>query len=229
MKLFTDGFANPKIAKGENQWYSTKILHLAPAKLSGYEVCSSRSPGCTISCLNTAGRGRMSPIQIARKNRTLFFFEDRLGFFAQLQKEITAFVKKCNKEGKRPAIRLNGTSDLIWEQLAPKLFDQFPEVQFYDYTKHAKRCLSGWALPFNYHLTFSKSEKNDSKVTEVLECGKVNVVAVFNVIPTSWNGYSVYNADENDLRFLDPPAPAIGGLKAKGKAKHDKTGFTILV
>lgn len=225
MALFTKGMANPKIAKGEWTVYSTMIMHLAPARLSGFEVCASRSPGCTIACLNTAGRGRMSPIQTARVNRTQLFFNDRVGFLKQLYKELTTFVRACDRKNKRPAIRLNGTSDLIWEQLTPKLFDDFSMVQFYDYTKHVKRCLPNWSLPSNYHLTFSRSEQNQEKAKQVLLGGRHNVAVVFKSLPETWNGYSVYNADDSDLRFLDPPAPAIGGLIAKGKAKQDKTGF----
>jgi len=227
-QLFTKGWQNPKTAKGELLFnFITLILHLAPARLSGYEVCSSRSEGCTDGCLNTAGRGRMGPIQKARIDRTLMFFLDRPLFKQTIIKEIYSLLKQCDKQNKLPAVRMNGTSDLIWEQLFPELFTLFPNVQFYDYTKHVKRCVFGWALPNNYHLTFSRSESNQNNVDRVLEYGRHNVVSVFDKIPEVYNGVSVYNADLHDLRFLDPKAPSIGGLKAKGKAKHDTTGFVI--
>ena len=47
-----------------------------------------------------------------------------------------------------------------------------------------------------------------------------------NELPTHWNGFPVINGDENDLRFLDPKGVVVG-LKAKGKAKTDTTGFVV--
>ena len=55
MKLLTAG--NPKLLKGEKKGYQSFVLHLAPADLSGREVCAKRTAGCTAACLNTAGRG----------------------------------------------------------------------------------------------------------------------------------------------------------------------------
>lgn len=233
MILFTNGMSNAKTAKSDksDNNYLTKILHLAPAKLSGREVCASRSKGCTIACLNTAGRGRMTPIQEARVRRTLFWFEDRKGFKNQILTEISAFVKKCEKLGSFPAIRMNGTSDIVWETQFHELFTKFPQVTYYDYTKHLKRCLSNWAIPENYHLTFSRSENNDKKCRQVLDNGLWNVAVVFDGkdFPTSFWGYPTYSADNDDLRFLDPSGGHIGCLYAKGKGKKDTTGFVLPV
>jgi hypothetical protein len=231
MILFTKGESNAKTAKSEaaGMGFSTLIQHLAPAKLSDYEVCSSRSIGCTIACLNTAGRGRMGPIQLARINRTLMFFQDRPAYMVQATKELTAFCRKCDKVGSRPCVRMNGTSDLMWEVLWPELFHKFSDVQWYDYTKHFKRCLPGYALPSNYHLTFSRSESNQDKVVKVLAGGRWNVAAVFNSknFPQNIFGFPTYSADEDDLRFLDPPGGHVGCLYAKGKGKKDATGFVL--
>jgi hypothetical protein len=231
MALFTDGGSNAKLAKSEKsgKGFSSLILHLAPAKLSGHEVCASRSIGCTAACLNTAGRGRMAPIQVARIKRTKFFFEDRLGFFAQIEKELTAFSKKCDKNGNLPCVRMNGTSDLMWEVLWPELYHKFPHIQFYDYTKHVKRCLPGYALPANYHLTFSRSESNQDKVLKVLKGGKWNVAAVFSSVnfPKNIFGFPTYSADDDDLRFLDPKGGHVGCLYAKGDGKKDATNFVL--
>lgn len=227
-QLFTKGWQNTKTAKSEALFnYLSLILHLAPARLSGFEVCSSRSPGCTNSCLNLSGKGYFPAVQKARSDKTLFFFNDRIGFQKQVIKEIIAFSKKCDKLGKLPSIRMNGTSDIIWEHIFPELFTLFPNIQFYDYTKHVKRCTGNWSLPNNYHLTFSRSENNQNNVNKVLMTGKHNVVMVFDKVPESYNGFNVYDADIHDLRFLDPKSPRIGGLKAKGKAKKDTTGFVI--
>lgn len=230
-KLFTDGASNTKTAKSSGKGYSTKILHLAPAKESGHEVCASRSAGCTAACLYTAGRGRFDATKNARIRRTKLWFDDRATFTSQILKELTAFVKRCDKRNESPAVRMNGTSDLLWESQFPELFDSFPTVQFYDYTKHVKRCLEGYSLPDNYHLTFSRSEDNDDKVQSVLKAGRVNVAVVFDSkeFPSQWGGYPTYSADEDDLRFLDPSGSHVGCLYAKGDGKKDDSGFVVQI
>ena len=229
-KLFTKGDSNPKIAKSDKAGrnFLTQILHLAPAKESGYEVCSSRSVGCTLGCLYNQGRGRMNNTQKARIARTVAWMEDRAVFKSQVIKEIAAFVRKCDKLNTMAAIRMNGTSDILWEVQFEELFSKFPQVQFYDYTKHVKRCLTDYALPTNYHLTFSKSEDNDKDCLRVLDAGLWSVAVVFrdSNFPTEYWDRPVYSADEDDLRFFDPPSQ-VGGLVAKGTARKDDTGFVV--
>ena len=229
MGLFTEGDANPKTALSILLNYLTLILHLAPAKLSGREVCASRSAGCTIACLNTAGRGKMTAVQVARVKRTRYFFEHREDFKRDIIKELNSFVRKCDKHNLNPAVRMNGTSDIVWENVWPELFQLFPQITFYDYTKHVKRCQNGWALPQNYFLTFSRSETNDADCIEVLNHGICNVAAVFSSkeYPATWFNKPTYSADTTDLRFLDPKGGHVGCLYAKGKAKRDDTGFVI--
>jgi hypothetical protein len=52
----------------------------------------------------------------------------------------------------------------------------------------------------------------------------MNVTVVFDKIPTEYMGKPVFDADDTDLRFLDPKG-AVLGLKAKGRARKDTTGF----
>ena len=220
--------ANPKIQKGTKLGYLSFILHLAPADLSGRETCPKRTAGCTSACLNTAGRGGMfkrgentNMIQKARIRKTQYFFNQRQDFMLDLKKDIEKAVKMAGKLGLIPVFRLNGTSDLSWEKydMLPGLnvFECFPTVQFYDYTKVLGRKTKGIA---NYHLTFSKADGNDSDVAEALLQG-MSVVAVYDKIPEG-----VPSADETDLRFLDPKGIMLG-LKAKGRAKKDYSGFVI--
>jgi hypothetical protein len=199
-------------------------MYLAPHKISGKNFCPHASAGCIAACLFTAGRGRYRKIAQSRINRSHFFINDRAGFMAQLNKEIGAFVRKCDRQGKLPAVRLNGTSDLAWERLAPSLFRTYDKVQFYDYTKSYNRMLTflDGRMPSNYHLTFSLSEVNEAKCLDVLERGG-NIAGVFRESPDSWHGYPTHDADKHDLRFLDPFG--VGVLKMKGRAKHDRTGF----
>ena len=212
--------ANPKIQKGTEKGYLSFILHLAPATLSGHEVCPKRTKGCTDACLNTAGRGGMfkrgettNTIQKARIRKTEYFFNDRQAFIADLVADIKKGIKFADKQGLKPVFRLNGTSDLSWEKYG--VIEQFPTVQFYDYTKVLGRKIA--SLP-NYHLTFSAADGNDADVAKALAQG-MNVTVVYDRIPEG-----VYSADEDDLRFLDPKVGIIG-LKAKGRAKKDTSGF----
>ena len=220
--------ANPKIQKGTKLGYLSFILHLAPADLSGRETCPKRTAGCTAACLNTAGRGGMfkrgettNMIQKARIRKTQYFFNARQDFMLDLKKDIEKAIKFANRKGLVPVFRLNGTSDLSWEKydMIPGLnvFECFPNVQFYDYTKVLGRKTKMYP---NYHLTFSKADGNDADVAEALLQG-MSVVAVYDAIPAG-----VPSADETDLRFLDPTGIMLG-LKAKGKAKKDLSGFVI--
>ncbi len=158
----------------------------------------------------------MNSVQQARLKRTKYFFEDRTNFIRDLYAEIRKFVAKCRKLGLKPALRLNGTSDIMWEQVLPQLFVDFPEIQFYDYTKIYKRMvrfLNG-ELPANYHLTFSLSEINFEQSLDIAKNGG-NVAVVFRNkgIPSQWLGIPVHNADETDLRFLDKPGVISSDLK----------------
>ena len=214
--------ANPKIQKGTKLGYLSFILHLAPSDLSGKNTCPKATPGCIAACLNTAGRGGMfkkgentNMIQKARIRKTVMYFEQRDLFLATLEADIRKAIKFAEKQGLIPVFRLNGTSDLSVEKWG--IIEKFPTVQFYDYTKVLGRKVSH--LP-NYHLTFSKADGNDSDVAEALLQG-MSVVAVYDKIPEG-----VPSADETDLRFLDPKGIMLG-LKAKGRAKKDYSGFVI--
>jgi hypothetical protein len=77
----------------------------------------------------------------------------------------------------------------------------------------------------NYFLIFSQADGNEADVSRAMVKG-MNVAAVFDEVPETYMGKTVINADETDLRFLDPKG-VIAGLKAKGKAKKDYSGFVI--
>ncbi len=234
MKLLSTG--NPKVLKGMSQGYNTYILHLAPANVSGYETCPKRTAGCTAACLNTAGRGGMfkrgettNVIQEARKRKTKMFFENRVEFMRLLVADIELAIKQSKRLGLTPVFRLNGTSDLAWEKYevpgARNIFELFPTVTFYDYTKMLNRKVKD--IP-NYHLTFSAADGNDADVVKAIQQG-YNIATVFGIkktlpMPETYMGLPVFNGDESDLRFLDPQGVVVG-LYAKGKAKKDTSGF----
>jgi hypothetical protein len=217
---------NHKTVKGEKLNILTGILYLAPAKISGYEVCPRRTDGCTASCLYTSGRGAFSNVQKARIKRTKLFFEKRELFLSMLKLDIRLIEVMAKDKGMTPAIRLNGTSDIDWIRFG--IMEEFPNVKFYDYTKVLNRLSK--PLPDNYYLTFSRSGHNDIECDAAIKMG-ANVSVVFALdkkspMPTTWNGAPVFDGDDTDARFLDPKNHVIG-LRAKGKARYDTSGFVV--
>ena len=234
-RLLTPGVNNPKTAKGLVLNWSTTVLHLAPASLSGImNVCPHSTAGCRAACLNTAGRGgifkagaQTTNIQEARIRRTVSFKEDRLGFIHQLSCEVDRHWDTAAKLGLQPCARLNGTSDIRWESvLGAWWFRERSLVKFYDYTKDLNRMESFLLgrIPANYHLTFSASENTDIRTILSITSMGGNVAVVFDEIPETYLGIPVINGDEHDLRFLDQRGRIVG-LKAKGRAKKDTSGF----
>ena len=224
--LLSDGSTNTKTAKNNLQ---TFILYLAPSDIIGtHNLCPMASAGCKSSCLYTAGRGRFSNVQLSRINKAKFWAYDRKAFYIQLANELMKIHDKSNFE--KIAIRLNGTSDIDHLDLLKRytginFLDPFySNLLFYDYTKNInvfKRYFGS-----NYKLTFSKSETNFDECLEVINMGG-NIAAVFSAeLPDTYGGIQVINGDESDLRYFDP-MNVIVGLKAKGDAKKDTTGFVI--
>jgi hypothetical protein len=255
--LTPDGY-NPKLKKGRARGYSSAVLHLAPADLSGREVCHYRSKGCTAACLNTAGHGGikldvfgLNDVQRARIARTSMLFDARDLFFLVLVDAIESHIRRALKRGLTPVVRLNGTSDVEWENEAfldrdgvrwANMMTRFPDVQFYDYTKSpARAMLSAFGkMPANYTLTFSRSEtKANNRACENILTAGGNVAVVLNIcdckrackhdipdIGLTYFDRRVISGDHDDLRFLDPTGVVVG-LKAKGRAKVDLSGFVV--
>ena len=225
--LFSKGDTNAKTIKNDLE---TFILYLAPYNLSGFNVCPFASKGCISGCLNTAGMGIFSNVQLSRINKSKFWGFNREGFYIQLANELLKIHDKAVKKDIKIAIRLNGTSDidhldLLIRYSGINFLDPFyNNLLFYDYTKnynYIKKYLGS-----NYKLTFSRSEVNDLDSYRILKDGG-NVAVVFkNELPQFWNGFEVINGDDTDLRYFDPSNVVIG-LKAKGKAKKDLSGFVV--
>ena len=221
---------NYKTVKSEKVGVLTGIIYMAPYNLSGKNVCPGASAGCAAACLNTAGRGAMGVVQKARLKKTNRFWDDRKQYLLDLVNEITALEKRAAAKGLKAAVRLNGTSDLPYERYKvpgtdKNIMQLFPEVQFYDYTKLENRIVDQ-QLPANYHLTFSRAEDNDHKLDAVLKHTSAAVVFSGD-LPATWRGYPVIDGDEHDARFTDAGPGVIIGLTAKGKARHDASGFVV--
>jgi len=227
-----------KTIKGLKKGYLTGIMYLAPYTLGGKNICPfAKAAGCINACLNTAGRGIFNNVQNARLKRTKLFHNDINAFMHQLSVEIHALKKTAIKNGLIPVIRLNGLSDIEFENIRfnyefmgkqlnnVTIFEIFSDLQFYDYTKSPYRD----SLPKNYDLTFSYSNKPEfKKFNEIAIKKGLRLAAVFSDqnLPAYFMGLPVLNGDESDLTFL-APKNTILGLYAKGKAKKDTSGFII--
>ena len=229
--------------------YLSYIQYLSPA--DGYSratnerapsLCPYATKGCTVGCLGiSAGRMRFTSVQQAQVKRTRLYIKDEAGYYAVLADEILRAKRKADREGLQLSVRLNGTSDLIWENKAfhvldipfYNIFEAFPDVIFYDYTKiplrHRQRALT---TP-NYHLTYSYTGEDVSveRANEYLSIGVgVSVVytgcTVDRLLKMFPSVKTIVDGDLHDMRFLDP-AGSVVLLKAKGDAKRDRSGFVV--
>jgi len=223
--------ADSKTTKGTTKGYLTGVMYMMPDD----QLCPmSREAGCREACLVTAGRAAFTPgIGMARAGRTAFFRNNREAFMELLIREINALVNKAEKQGMIPAVRLNGTSDINWANVThfgKTVFEWFPNVQFYDYTK-SPSIIRAAAGVDNWKVTASYSEasaKYAMLIKSAADKYGANLAVVFRDkdLPETFLGRRVINGDETDLRFLDN-ANVIVGLKAKGQAKKDDTGFVV--
>ena len=218
-----------KTVKGEKKGVLTGILYMAPHTIAGGKtLCPFSTAGCRAVCLYTAGRGGFNSVQESRIRKSQAFQADPWTFSAKLVEDVTALVTKAKRAGMIPAVRLNGTTDIEWENYG--IMEKFPDVQFYDYTKWpASRRLK---QPENYHLTYSFSEKANAELQSIAwkNRGSNTAVVFSGGLPSTFLNRPVIDGDESDLRFMDPSG-VIVGLKTKGKARgviDAGTGFVQL-
>ena len=213
-----------KLDKSQSDEWLNAVMYLDPS--FNKSVCKGRSKGCYESCLVNSGRMGMAMAVNARRNRTDRLFNQRDLFMIQLKGEIASKLAQAKKQGKKLAIRLNGTSDIDWSEV----YNTFPMIQFYEYTKRpdlAKKL----SILDNVDVTFSKHENHSSTaVKKVLDSG-VNVAVVFNgKVPSTYIDVKVIDGDKHDRRFEDDKGRIIG-LKLKGtnKVKHlaIQSGFAV--
>lgn len=238
---------NAKTVKGQKYGVITGIMYLSPSDISGaVNVCPmAEMAKCKEGCLNTAGRGHMSPVQKGRLRKTLYYANQYEEFINELVKDIISVQSKAKAKDAIPMIRLNGTSDIVWERkgftlnakMAKRLkieekyynniMEVFPEVKFYDYTKIAGRFTD--KLPKNYDLTFSYSGVDSySKQVDLAVKKGARIAVVFrdSNCPESFMGMPVVDGDEHDIRPFNPTGTIVA-LKAKGKAIKDYSGFVV--
>jgi len=248
-KLLSIG-ADAKTIKGNKKGFITAIQYLSPYKTSGVNLCpNAKNAECYVGCLESSGHMNFKQSRDARLYRTKLYLNNQAEYFNRLTKEITAFIKKAERKGLTPLIRLNGTSDIRWENIGfyypektgtgfkpvyyRNIMEVFPDIQFYDYTKipNREKTINGIQdFPENYDLTFSYSGAPGFKKfnDRALKDGK-RVAVVFDKvenIPLTFHGRRVVSGDDTDVRHLDPKNTIVA-LYAKGKARKDQTGFVV--
>lgn len=210
MALLVTNNGNTKIRKSSEQsGMRIASLSLMPNNL----ICpGAKAAGCMDLCLKDEGRGKMQSVQTARSSKTDFWLNDRQGFLDQLFEEIRAWVRRCKKSGHQAAIRLNTISDIAWEQYG--IFEQFPELFGYDYTKRVQRL---GRTPSNYKLIFSYSAERSyqGSVQKALQTDHPVAVVFRGGLPGSYLGRPVIDGDKSDIINVNA-GPVIIGLKAKG-------------
>jgi hypothetical protein len=229
---------NAKTIKGEKYNIKTAILYLMPSDKSGVQLCPmAKLAGCEKACLFTAGRGAMSNVMLSRLRKTLYFNQYREQFMHQLHNELIRERLRAERKGYKLIVRLNGTSDIRWENVAlgyayKNIMQALPDIQFYDYSKIANRR----NIPANYDLTFSysgvseylpfvqKAVANGERIAVVFR--NRSIVEQMLANGESFLGLPVVDGDNTDIRHLDPKG-AVVALYAKGKARYDQSGFVV--
>ena len=229
MSLLSNPITNYKAKKNQSLGVDTYFLSLAQSDTSGYNVCpmanktnetNPNKSNCSLVCVAKRGNGIYPSVISGRINKTKRFFEDRENFMTELVVEIAKAIIKSNGKNITPTFRLNAYSDIKWENITVNkfgdntIFELFPDIQFYDYTKLPNRI-----TPFNYALTYSHWG-NWETTEQAIEQGQ-NVAMVFNVkkahrLPKMFKGRVVVDGDKTDLRTpQNDGLKAIVGLRAK--------------
>jgi len=214
----------------------TYSLYLAPAKMSGYEVCPMRTKECTKLCLNESGMNTMNmdgdKINQSRIAKTKLFFEHREFFVNWMFDEIKSTELKAKKLGYKFSVRLNNTSDITPESFYLHVNDKpvnilqyFQHIQFYDYTKVPKRTelLKKYK---NYDLTFSYSGHNLNECHTMLN-NNIRVAVVFNKVPKTFWNRKVIDGDLYDMRYKDKKNVIVGLKYKRVRNKLTKNKFVI--
>ena len=210
------------------------ILHLEPRYRFGKTSTCPMAGKCFATCLAHSGRNRFDVNKASRLWKTKLFLEKQNEFFSHLIDNIEALQRKAKREGLIPTVRLNGTSDIAWENIPvleyANIMEMYSKIQFIDYTKIPERMLA--KQPKNYHLTYSINEKTKPGfVDSVYKLTRFNCAQVYaNSLPTYDNAGSstvrrVLDGDVSDLRHLDRRGQLVGLTYKLAFVNKDGTAF----
>jgi hypothetical protein len=235
-KLLGDGDANPKTKSVAVTMVGLSLFPARGVRIPGFNICP-KAVTCVASCLAHQGQGPVPTVKGSRAAKTVLFALCRDWFMARLRRELDTFVR--NNPDVPLGARLNMFSDVEWETLG--IIDEYPMIQFYDYTKIPTR--SGWLRP-NYYVCLSYDGTNRKDCVETLRNGgSVSVVfydtdgkcgkaAVKQQLPQTWEGFKVFDGNVTDWRPDDAPGTVCGlPLRARTYASRDnaiKAGFAQL-
>ena len=252
-RLFSTDSA--KAAKASGYGYLNAIQYIAPFNLGGVgNLCSHASHACIALCLGQySGQAAIvsdlengtNATRESRKLKAQLFMRNRADYMNRLVRDIVKLDAKAKREGLKLCVRLNGSTDIVWERIrfaldqktiralglpddtrpSATILELFPEIQFVEYTKNPKRL---YGRPANLDLTLSYSAENSVDCVNALLAGE-NVAIVFHGgLPESFAGFPVINGDLHDLRHIDAKGGYIVGLSPKGrKAQNDTSGFVV--
>jgi hypothetical protein len=193
----------------------TKILYMAAAtSIPGLSSCLWATHCAELCLVQTGQLGLPTGVDATTRKLLLAYWYPKL-FLAKLESELTNFDRIAAKTGERCAVRLNGTTDLMWELILQ--MERWPNLRFYDYTKGLARL--DRVDREVYDLTYSYDGANLQQCLNVLGSGG-RVAAVFDGLPESYFGYDVVEGDSHDARFVNPTGTWVA-LTPKGKAKTD--------
>jgi hypothetical protein len=172
----------------------------------------------------------MRPVLESRIAKTEYYLRDKKSFIMQLAKEIYTKYKTARRQKNKIAFRLNGTSDIDFIYLLKKYAKLDISMLadwavFYDYTKILGKVQKYRKHP-NYFLTFSRAEDNESAAGAALALGATVSVVFRDKLPKYWHGYPVLDGDASDIVMVYNRGVVLG-LKAKGEAKKDTSGFVV--
>lgn len=237
-QLTTENYAKVLLSKGSTNAKTSKnatetfILYLAPhtQNAKGFNMCSHASEGCIKGCLFKAGRGVFNNVINARVKKTNYFVENRQQFIDQLALEILKEYNKAKKKGSKVLFRLNGTSDIDFYSMLIRYANLDVQTlsdhaHFYEYTKNINY-IKRWEGAKNITYTFSKSESNKSLIPAAIAYGANVSVVFYPDLPQKYMGIPVVDGDKSDSIMIYNKG-VILGLRAKGPAKKDTTGFVI--
>jgi len=188
----------------------------------GTNFCVGASAFCTAGCLIASGRAKTEYHYLKKLAAARLLMKEPVAFGRLLVSAVADHMNCPKSRFHTPLVRLNVFSDIPWELVFPELFDRFPDLMFYDYTKLVNR----QEFP-NYDLTFSDSGTNTELALEMLRQGW-RCAIVFNLgkgqsLPRTWYGYDVIDGTQNDARPFDPQGVVVGlryivpSLKIGGK------------